>query len=89
MKGKIGPVQLEILRRFQEPCCFMPSRSREPWPVMKSLAARGLLWCEKRGSEFWNPAKNRWDFHQEKWWAGLTTDGKKALSASAEKRNSE
>ncbi len=82
MKGKLGRSQIECLKTFAEARKFEPSRNRQPWPVMKTLAVRGLIWCEQRTSTFWNAGTGRWDFTQTYWWAGLTTDGQIALAAT-------
>ena len=54
-----------------------PSRTGRRWPVMQSLARRGLIWIERRRVVHWHPLTVGWQDEREEtcWFFGLTVTG--------------
>ena len=80
MKGRIGAKQLEFLiahRRDSDGLVrFKPTRAGRPWPVMRSLARRHLIWIERRQVAYWRPRLSEWTEGSEVcWFSGLMADG--------------
>ncbi len=74
--ARLGRNQIGTLRLFEAGMHkFRPNRAKEPWQIMKTLVARGLLWVEWRETRAWEPATKQWDFRRHEWWAGLTVAG--------------
>ena len=85
----LGKNQIDTLKRFSDgPHAFVPTRRGLPWPTMRSLAARGLMWVEKRESRYWHPRRDGFAVYRLSFFAGLTPDGQKALGASIRQEGS-
>lgn len=93
---KLGVRQVEtLLLLVGNPVKFKPTRRGEPWPVMRSLMARGFMWAHRRLVDRWvviggnslGGQQGCWETELKhprypgvyEWVAGLTQEGREYL----------
>ena len=92
MRGELGEKQLDLLiahrRRTGQ---FEPSRTGRPWPVMQSLARRGLIWIERRRVAHWHPLTAGWQDERDEtcWFFGLTATGLSVVTQALKQKSDE
>ena len=80
IRRPLGKTQIKYLRDFRTQTRYHPSTTGEPWPVMKALIKRGLLYSHQRAVKYWNPVSGKWCWHRDEWVAEITIPGMKALA---------
>ena len=88
MTHPLGKRQVELLLRIarSSPFFFRPTRRGEPWPAMKTLIKRGLVWARRTQPHFWSPAEDCWRSLGNSWEAGLTPEGIEATALEQQRR---
>lgn len=84
---KLGSRQIETLRqfwRYPDGLKFQPTRAGKPWPTIKALVARGLMWARREQFAFWNPLIGDFNRPMLEWRAGLTPEGREAFRLAIE-----
>ena len=87
MNRPLGKKQLEFLIAYKKDrrVRFRPTRTGRPWPVMLSLAKRGMIWMAREQASFWEGgdfSKRYETIHL----FGLTTDGLMAANQELDRR---
>ena len=90
MGRQLGVKQREFLIEYGDgfpgAVRFKPTRAGRPWPIMQSLARRGLVFIERRQVAYWCPGVSRWDKRNEMcWFVGLTMNGQIAADLESDK----
>lgn len=89
-KQPLGVAQIVMLRNFKVISedrwkGFIPTRSGEPWPLMKILMRRGLMAVKKQRCCYWHP-KDGWEKEiKYDYYAAVTVAGEIALATLANK----